>query len=203
MFLDSPYLNYSIKQFDAITEPKLSADYHRKHLEVLAAFGVGPLGSTLSPWYQRSTVRVFMALNDQQEIVGGLRLECLNRHSSELPLSHAIAVDSPDLLPKIDLHKGRLAELCGAWLAPEARKKGLLMALTAAAIDYAYSIELDYLISLSSAHSRYVFDELGFSELPNKKGISAYKYPDSRYLSTLMELDLSLQPAQASAAFCN
>ncbi|WCL82757.1 hypothetical protein PPO43_06585 [Saprospira sp. CCB-QB6] len=203
MFFHSPYFNYSIKQFDAITEPKLSADYHRKHLEVLAAFGVGPLGSTLSPWYQRPAVTVFVAYDESDEMLAGIRLERLEQQPYELPLCHAISVDSPDLLPKIGRHKGRLAEICGAWVAPTARKRGLLQHLIGLCIDQGEKMQLDYLLAMPPQHTKGIFREYGFSPVPNALGRSEYCYPDDRYTSTLMELDLSLQPAQASAAFCN
>ncbi|EJF53465.1 hypothetical protein SapgrDRAFT_1761 [Saprospira grandis DSM 2844] len=203
MFFHPPYLSYRIKQFNAIAEPELSRDYHQKHLEVLAAFGVGPLGSTLSPWYNQPAVTVFAVYDEFDEILAGIRLERLEQQPYELPLSHAICVDSPDLLPKICRHKGQLAEICGAWVAPRARKCGLLQHLIGLCIDLGKKMQLDYLLAMPPEHTKAIFTEYSFSPVPNAFGRSEYCYPDDRYTSTLMELGLSLQLAQASPATCN
>ncbi|MBK8264774.1 MAG: hypothetical protein IPK80_25975 [Nannocystis sp.] len=120
--------------------------------------------------------------------VAGVRLDLRSR---DRPLSLERAVSrfgQHDRLRRY-LH-GRVGELAGWWVDPCARSRGLPAALLVVGVDFAADQGLASVLTLVPRHTRAIVSSLGFQVCPEFGEDGELPYPDDRYRSALMRLDL-------------
>lgn len=85
---------------------------------------------------------------------------------------------------------GTVGEFTGLWVLDESRKCGLPPALVRAGIAMAQRIGLTRLFALPPAHTRGLFEAESFRIVRELGDEGAFWYPDERYRSWVVELDL-------------
>lgn len=96
-----------------------------------------------------------------------------------------------------------LGELAGLWVREDFRGLGLAGALIAAGVVAARRAGLTRLFTLASRHMRATCDAQGFEVLRALGDDGAFQYPDARYLSFAMALDLKPDAADRSSPVCS
>lgn len=85
---------------------------------------------------------------------------------------------------------GRVGELAGLWVREDFRGLGLAGALLAAGVVAARRARLTRLFTFAAPHIRAIFDAEGFVVLRGLGDDGAFLYPDDRYRSYAMAVDL-------------
>jgi len=181
---------YRIQTFYPLQAPKLAQHYHQQHIKALRDFRVNQISSANTKWWHQPNVYAIVISNQKQQIVAGSRVEIIHPNYP-LPLESAIQKESPDIIQDIHQYQGQLAEFCGAWISPSARKKGLCKQLVQTSLELSQELGLKRVMSFPSQHTQPIFEQLGFEAVYNTHKQSTYIYPDERYQSTLMGKSIS------------
>jgi len=180
--------NFKISLYQAIESPEISTTFFQKHVNVLESFGVTGISSAKNTWQNKPTVWLFVLFNEDDEMIGGVRLDI--KSGFKMPLESALE-NYPgvmQLASQYELDFG-VAELCGLWIEKEYRKANLANALIKAAIATAPNIGVNYILGFANEHSLKTTVRLGFSQVAQVENSGVFYYPDGRYKSMLIELD--------------
>ena len=123
------------------------------------------------------------------ELGAGLRLDVVDP-SHPIPLEEALLSLSPGIVPRIHKFNHVLAELCGLWVNENYRGYRLPVALVRSAISVASKLRISVLLSFSALHSKPILEPFGFTPISGIPNNASFNYPDERYKSILLELEL-------------
>jgi hypothetical protein len=120
--------------------------------------------------------------------VAGVRLDLRCR---ERPLSLERAVSRFGQQDRLRRYlRGSVGELAGWWVDPCAQSRGLPAALLVEGVDFAADLGLRSVLTLVPRHTRAIVSSLGFQVCPEFGEDGEFPYPDDRYRSALMRLEL-------------
>ncbi len=188
--------NFNISLHQAIESPDVSTTFFRKHVSVLASFGVTGITSAKNTWQHKPTVWIFSLTNEDGDMIGGVRLDI--KSGFKMPLESALEQypSVPKLAKQYEIAHG-VAELCGLWIDKAYRRANLANALIKAAIATAPNIGVNYILGFANEHSLKTTSQLGFKQVDSVENEGVFYYPDERYKSLLIELDaINLQTAR-------
>ena len=183
-------INIRIRLLHTAQHPDIADKFYNGQKEALKSFKIKGINSIKNNW--RANPLTYMLIAEDSltgEICAGLRLDVVDP-SNPIPLVDAIKHLSPSIVPRIHKFNNVLAELCGLWVHSEYRGLALPTALVRSAVSVCSKLRISVLVVLSATHSKSFLVPFGFTpvkELPND---ASFIYPDERYLSILMELEL-------------
>jgi hypothetical protein len=181
--------SFFLKTFQPLYHPILAKQYQQCHEQALRDFGVEGVDSCKMQWWKRPKVYCLVLFDESNKMVAGMRVE-IAQIGYPLPLEAAIQEKSPELVEEIRQKGGTFVELCGAWVAPRLRKHKLFKHLLHLGLGLIKHLQIPKVIALPPKHTKPLFDQLGFELWENEHQETEYIYPDPRYVSTLMQLDL-------------
>lgn len=178
--------------------PEIADVVEAHNREALRRFNVevptkAPLREMGSTW-----LLVAEAVGDATCYMAGIRLEfCEATHV--LPLEQTLAPFGQETLALLrSRFVGRMGEFAGLWVRDDFCKLGLPDALVSAGITAARRARLTRLFSLLPRHTQGIFAAEGFQPIRELGDDGEFPYPNQRYRSRVMELDLA--PAQPLSA---
>jgi len=182
--------------------PALADAVEARHREALRHHGVEGV-APISPLRSRSATWLAVAEAPDAGCVGGVRVD-LRGAAQPLPLEQVLMDFGADQVARLrDGFIGRVGELAGLWVREDFRGLGLAGALIAAGVVAARRAGLTRLFTLASRHMRATCDAQGFEVLRALGDDGAFQYPDARYLSFAMALDLKPDAADRSSPVCS
>ncbi len=182
--------NVRIKLLHTAQHPDIANQFFNGQQEALKNFKVEGINSIKNNW--RDNPLTYMIVAEDvvtRELCAGLRLDVVDP-SNPIPVVDALKHITPTIVPRIHKYNYVLAELCGLWVHHDYRGLELPLVLVRSALSVCSKLRISILLVLAASHSKHFLEPFGFStvkELPNN---GAFNYPDKRYISYLMELEL-------------
>lgn len=187
----SKNMNIRIRLLHTAQHQDIADIYFQGQKEVLKEFGVDKIDSIKNNWRDNPLTYMLIAENIKTgEIGGGLRLDVVDP-SNPIPIQEAIKHLTPSIVPRVHKYDNVLAELCGMWVKKEFSERSLSTALIRSAISVCSKLRISVLLALPPLHTKFIFDNLGFSVVTDVSNKGEFQYPDERYISTLMALDFT------------
>lgn len=182
--------------------PELADAVEALHREALRRHGVAGVVSMTSPLRAMAATWLLVAEAPEDGCVAGVRVD-LRDGAHALPLERALAPFGGQQLAKLRRRfAGRVGELAGLWVREDARKLGLAGALISAGVAAARRAGLTRLFTLASLHTRAIVDARGFRVLRALGDEGEFLYPNERYRSYVMDIDLVRGTAESSRVVC-
>jgi len=182
--------NIRVKLLHTAQHPDIANQFFKGQKEALKNFKIEGINSIKSNWRKNPLTYMIVAEDViTRELCAGLRLDVVDP-SNPIPVVDALKHITPSIVPRIEKYNYVLAELCGLWVHNDYRGLELPLILVRSALSVCSKLRISVLLVLAASHSKHFLEPFGFSlvkELPNN---SAFNYPDERYVSYLMELEL-------------
>lgn len=178
---------YRIEAFQAIEHPEYSALFHNGHTGVLTELGIKNLNSAQPSWTSDPNVFVLIAIDDDQEIVAGLRIHRFNSDQGSLPIIESIKEQDNRIIQTIHntLPEGT-AEACGLWSAKKVFGKGLTPLLCIAAIPVMAEIGLTNFFCFAAPYTEKMIKTNGLIEVTDIGDNGRLPYPTPEFISVVL-----------------
>jgi len=182
--------NIRVKLLHTAQHPTIANQFLNGQKKALKTFKIEGINSIKNNWRKNPLTYMLVAEDVvTRELCAGLRLDVVDP-SNPIPVVDALKHISPSIVPRIHKYNYVLAELCGLWVHKDYRGLELPLILVRSALSVCSKLRISILLVLAASHSKHFLKPFGFSlvnELPNN---AAFNYPDKRYVSYLMELEL-------------
>lgn len=180
--------SYRIEAFQAVEHPEFCALFHNGHTGVLTELGIKNLNSAQPSWMSDPNVFVLIAIDNEQEVVAGLRIHRFNSEDSTLPIIESIKEQDPRILTAIHatLPEGT-AEACGLWSAKKVFGKGLTPLLCIAAIPVMAEIGLTNFFCFAAPYTEKMIKTNGLVEVSEVGENGRLPYPTPEFISVVLK----------------
>ncbi len=180
--------SYRIEAFQAIEHPEHSALFHNGHAGVLSELGIKNLNSARPSWMNDPNVFVLVAIDEDQEVVAGLRIHRFNTSSYSLPIIESIRDQDSSIIGVIEstLPEGT-AEACGLWSAKKVFGKGLTPLLCMAAIPVMSDIGLTNFFCFAAPYTEKMIKTNGLVEVTEIGNEGRLPYPTQEFISVVLK----------------
>jgi len=180
--------SYRIEAFQAVEHPNFSAQFHNGHTSVLTELGIKNLNSAQPSWMSDPNVFVLIAIDNNQEVVAGLRIHRFNSEDSTLPMIDSIKEQDPRIVGTIHktLPEGT-AEACGLWSAKKVFGKGLTPLLCIAAIPVMAEIGLCNFFCFAAPYTEKMIKTNGLIEVCEVGENGRLPYPTPEFISVVLK----------------
>jgi len=177
---------FSIKAFKAVDEPILCQKFHEGHTKVLTDYGIVNLNTAEPEWMSNDNVYVVVAINTEDEVVGGLRV---HKYAGDknIPLIDALFdLDSKILdLFEDSMPKGT-AEVCGLWNSRKIFGKGISPLLCVCSVVVVKSIGLNDFYCFSAPYTEKMIKTNGCIDVTEIGNQGRFHYPTEEYISVVL-----------------
>ncbi|WP_027002699.1 hypothetical protein [Hugenholtzia roseola] len=187
-----PHSRLRLRVYHTADYQEIAQKYYQAQLEVLKEFGVNGISSIKNKWWENPT-SYMLVIEDAEtgELGAGMRLDVVDP-SHPIPLEEALKQLSPDIVPRVHKYNHILGEACGAWVKKEFSERGLPKLLMRSLIAFSVKVRVQVIVALANQYTKRMTEELGFTSIPNLGSNAAFCYPDTRYLSTAVEIEDTL-----------
>lgn len=175
--------------FRAVDNPDVCRDYLKGHQKILRDYEIENITTNNAKWMLDESVYVIAVYsNDNQEIIGGIRLH-IATGTEFLPVEDAIqAMDSRiGELIKFDRPNG-CAEICGLWTSRRYFGKGLSPLLSRVAVAYSAFLGLKSLFCLAADYTSKMANSIGFIGIEDLGDNGTFVYPIPRIKARVMRI---------------
>jgi hypothetical protein len=178
---------YRIEAFQAIEHPEYSALFHNGHTGVLTELGIKNLNSAQPSWISDPNVFVLIAIDNDQEVVAGLRIHRFNSDQGSLPIIESIKEQDNRIIQTIHntLPQGT-AEACGLWSAKKVFGKGLTPLHCIAAIPVMAEIGLTNFFCFAAPYTEKMIKTNGLIEVTDIGDNGRLPYPTPEFISVVL-----------------
>lgn len=182
-------MKFVFTAFRATDEPQKCLDFHHGHTKILTDLGIENLTSNLPTWFNDSNTLVIIATNEEEEIVGGIRVQ-LYTGEFELPIMTAIKDQDPKIIDAIVSRKEKkgIAESCGLWNSKKVFGRGISPLLARASVSLTATFEIDNLCCFSAPYTLKMIKSLGFIEMSEIGTNGQLPYPSEKFTSSVLEI---------------
>ncbi len=188
--MDVNTFNVRIRLLHTAQHPEIADQFFIGQTNALKSYNVEGISSIKNNWRENPLTYLLIAEDsDTGELCAGLRLDVVDP-SNPIPAVEALKHFSPTLVSRIHKYNYVLAELCGLWVSDGYRGLNLPYFLVRSALSVSLKLRISILLVLAASHSKKFLEPFGFSVVKKLPNNGAFKYPDERYLSYLMELEL-------------
>lgn len=182
---DTEPLTCEIVGFWASERPDLCQLFLKGHNKILTDHGLTDLISTDDYWVDDNTVYVVLAISEQGEPIGGIRLEKM-LDSRSLPLEKVLTPFDSNISTYIhSLPYANLYEACGLWNAKSAAGNDLGILLCRVCVSVAPSFDIDAILSLNGVYTYKIPRDMGSKMIRSIGENGLFKYPIERFHSAL------------------
>lgn len=175
-----------IRAFRAPDDPVAGKEFAAGHRKVLEDLGV-KVTTDNTDWINDPYVYVLVAedTENDNQVVGGVRLHIANKHS-EIPMVQAVGAVDPRVYAEIDsLMEEGVAEIAGIWNSRAVMGKGLgAIYLMRSVIAIASQIGLKTILSFASMATRQRGYDKGFEPLVSIGRSGEFNYPKLNLIAT-------------------
>lgn len=169
---------------------ELCHKFIRGHKHALAKNDVLNVSSNNENWINKNGIYCIMILNEDNEPIGGVRLELFNynRYVPILEVNNTLSKRVNDFVNQT-LNREATAEFCALWVHPDYRKNDIALELSTIALAKSHMVGIKHLIFFGAQHSRKIPNTLGFvvskEVMENDDHIL---YPSEKYKSVVQKL---------------
>lgn len=179
---------YRIEAFQAVEHPDFCTRFHDGHTGVLTELGIQNLNSAQPSWMTDPNVFVLVAIDQDQEVVAGLRIHRFCSSNSTLPIIESIKEQDSRIIDAIHrtLPEGT-AEACGLWSAKKVFGKGLTPLLCIAAIPVMAEIGLTNFFCFAAPYTEKMIKTNGLVEVNEVGNQGRLPYPTPEFISVVLK----------------
>jgi hypothetical protein len=178
---------YRIEAFQAIEHPEYSRLFHDGHTGVLTELGIKNLNSAQPSWMSDPNVFVLIAIDNDREVVAGLRIHRFRSASGSLPIIESIKEQDSRIIDAIhSTLPGGTAEACGLWSAKKVFGKGLTPLLCIAAIPVMAEIGLTNFFCFAAPYTEKMIKTNGLIEVTEVGDNGRLPYPTPEFISVVL-----------------
>ncbi|MEL6534198.1 MAG: hypothetical protein AAFQ98_02240 [Bacteroidota bacterium] len=180
-----------IKMAKAIDLPEMGYDYHVKQVNILKKFGVNGVSSIKKSWRKSPYSHMLTAETDNNELVAGIRIDIHNDNYA-IPMKDALGNSVPEVGEKIRNWQtvGDVGEICGLWVDRKHAGKELPTIMIRSTIAAAPLIGIRNLLGFANKYSYPTTEGLGFRKVTDFENEGNFFYPDPRYLTFIVQMDV-------------
>lgn len=182
----------AIRMSKAIDLPEMGYDYHVKQINILKGFGVNGITSAKKVWRKSPYSYMLVAETMQSnKIVAGIRID-VNAATHPIPIEDALGNSVPEVGEKIRNweSQGAVGEICGLWVDREYAGKDLPVHMIRSTIASAPLIGIRNLVGFANKYSYPTTEKLGFRKVTDFENEGNFFYPDPRYLTFIVQMDV-------------
>jgi hypothetical protein len=177
---------YKIRVYKAIDEEDTCKTYIEGHVKVLQDYGVTMITSYKPTWQLNPQVYCIIATDENNEMVGGIRLQIADG-ITPLPLEDAITKLDSGIHDLVKKHMpGGVGELCGLWNSKSVAGVGLSFVLTRAAISVINQLKFATLMGICAEYSLQMFLDVGFQIDTSLGKNGEFPYPTEKYITRVV-----------------
>ena len=179
---------YRIEAFQAVENAEYSRLFHNGHTGVLTELGLTNLNSAEPSWMSDPNVFVLIAIDQDEEVVAGLRIHRYNSPEGTLPIIESIKDQDSVIIPIIQrCLPGGTAEACGLWSAKKVFGKGLTPLLCIAAIPVMADIGLTNFFCFAAPYTEKMIKTNGLIEVSEIGDNGRLPYPTPEFISIVLK----------------
>ncbi|MFM7234024.1 MAG: hypothetical protein ACKO7B_16115 [Flavobacteriales bacterium] len=180
--------SYRIEAFQAVEHPEYCTKFFDGHAAVLTGLGIKNLNSARPSWMNDPNVYVLIAIDEEEEVVAGLRVHRFNSYSYSLPIIESIKEQDPTILDVIGstLPDGT-AEACGLWSAKKVFGKGLTPLLCIAAIPVMADVGINNFYCFAAPYTEKMIKTNGLVEVTEIGNEGRLPYPTPEFISVVLK----------------
>jgi hypothetical protein len=178
---------YRIEAFRAIEQPAQCQLFFEGHTGVLTELGIKNLNSAQPAWMSDPNVYVLIAIDEDDEVVAGLRIHRFSEELHILPIEDAIRSQDARIIDVIreTLPEGT-AEACGLWSAKKVFGKGITPLLCIAAIPVMHHIGLTNFFCFAAPYTEKMIKTNGLIEVIGVGDNGRLPYPTKDFISVVL-----------------
>ncbi|MBI4946321.1 MAG: hypothetical protein HY840_07970 [Bacteroidetes bacterium] len=152
-----------IRAYRAIDESATCKEYIKGHVQVLKDYGIENITSNNNHWINNPNVYCFIATDESNELVGGIRIQVANG-IFPLPIEGAIGKMDARIYEVVKKYAidGGAGELCGLWNSNKVKGKGISVVLVRAAISAINQLKFQTLTGICGEYTLEMFQNVGF-----------------------------------------
>jgi hypothetical protein len=180
--------SYRIEAFQAVEHPEYCTKFFDGHAGVLTELGIKNLNSARPSWMNDPNVYVLIAMDEDEEVVAGLRVHRFNSSSYSLPIIESIREQDPTIVDVIGstLPDGT-AEACGLWSAKKVFGKGLTPLLCIAAIPVMADVGINNFYCFAAPYTEKMIKTNGLVEVTEIGNEGRLPYPTPEFISVVLK----------------
>jgi len=178
---------YRIEAFRAIDQPEDCQRFFDGHTGVLTELGIKNLNSAQPSWMSDPNVYVLIAVDEDNEVVAGLRIHRFTEEGQVLPIVDSISAQDPRIIDVIasTLPEGT-AEACGLWSAKKVFGRGITPLLCIAAIPVMSHIGLTNFYCFAAPYTEKMIKTNGLIEVDGVGENGRLPYPTKDFISVVL-----------------
>ena len=188
----STHENLAIRMGKAMDLPETGYDYHVKQVNILKGFGVNGVTSIKKVWRKSPYSHMLFAETlDSNRIVAGIRID-IHSDTHPIPMEDALGNSVPEVGVKIRNWQklGEVGEICGLWVDRNFAGKELPITMIRSTIAAAPLIGIRTLLGFANKYSYPSTEKLGFRKVTDFENEGNFFYPDPRYLTFIIHMDV-------------
>lgn len=179
---------YRIEAFQAVENVEYSRLFHNGHTGVLTELGLTNLNSAAPSWMSDPNVFVLVAIDQDEEVVAGLRIHRFNSMDGTLPIIESIKYQDNRIVSIIqDCLPCGTAEACGLWSAKKVFGKGLTPLLCISAIPVMANIGLTNFFCFAAPYTEKMIKTNGLIEVSEIGDNGRLPYPTPEFISIVLK----------------
>lgn len=179
-------MKYQVIAYRAVDHPELNEQFIKGHTQVLIDYGVTMITSNKPDWLDNDHVYLVVAFDDNDEMVGGVRLHIADwKHP--LPLEKALTDLDPNIHKLVASFKDvGVGELCGLWNAKKVAGVGLSLVLMRAVVAIIDQLKFKIAMGICADYSFPIFKRVGFVVDTSLKNNGEFPYPTQEYITRVI-----------------
>jgi hypothetical protein len=183
--------DFVIRMLRSVEHEAAARRFAREHAVVLERFGVGGVPSARPTWQADPGTFMFVAEDaGTGDMVAGMRLD-VESDGRPIPMAAALRPLSQEFNDLIDtLRPLGLAEGCAWWVKEGYAGRGLPGILLRAGVSVAPRLGVSYVVGFPHQHTKSIMSRYGFIAVDVLGDNGSFVYPDERYRSTVVELNV-------------
>jgi hypothetical protein len=184
--LNSETPKYYLRAFRAVNDREESLKFFHGHTKVLTDYGIKNLNTAEPGWLSDPGVYVINAYDNEQEVVGGLRIHIFDG-SRSLPVIDALKDLDPRIQDVFDrtLPEGT-AEVCGLWNAKKIFGKGISPLLCIGSVVIVTQLQLNNFFCFSAPYTEKMIKTNGLIDVTEIGREGKFNYPTEEFVSTVL-----------------
>jgi hypothetical protein len=177
---------YILKSFYSSNDLEASMRFVEGHAAVLGEYGIKNLNTSTPSWVGDSKVIVVTVTNQENELVGGLRVHIFDG-SNTVPLIDALQEIEPSIRTILSRNMPHpTAEVCGLWNSKKIFGKGLSALLCICSVVIARRIKLHDFYCFSAPYTEKMIKTNGLVDLKEVGDEGKFNYPTEEFISKVL-----------------
>lgn len=177
---------FKIRAYYSDSDVESSLQFVAGHAQVLGEYGIKNLNTSTPSWVGDKNVIVVSVSNEDNELVGGLRVHIFDGNNS-VPLIEALEEVEPRIRNVLSRNLPKAtAEVCGLWNSKKIFGKGLSALLCICSVVIARKVNLFDFYCFSAPYTEKMIKTNGLVDLKEIGDEGKFNYPTEEFVSKVL-----------------